>query len=502
MNLDSARAYFFAKFLLIANCVFLVIISSRSGIGLSWDSTDYIAVGKSMAERTGLLDVMGNPMTIRPPGISFLVSLGDLLGLSASNTFLLINSVSAGLSAFFFVLILEKLNVRKTFIIGGLAVISYSPTLLNVNSMAWSEPVFIALVMCAIWIALFPRSISKEIFLGLLFVLMFFVRYVGPFYAFPIAVTAIYSQMKASGFLRASVRGGLVFLVSLIPQYLWLIRNESIDGTLTGARVGAGGNYLEPVKTLVGTFGSWVVGHEPLNGNAGLSLNWGDHSPAMKTMGILFLLLFTVLSFFVYWFRLEGREKARMFFALLMISMFYIVFSVYRYVNLEVGPLDGRMMSGIYLLLIISVCIGLDLLIFYRLLKVFCLFVFVALLISMSGQSITAALRFGTEGRHWASKVHTEQPLHQFVKQLPKDSQFMSNEPQMLYSIVEEGPIFNQFMNAQIFPKECSQRYFVWYNTSYLPDVKPVNGNVIYSDLVGEVIHLADCSTPASLFWP
>jgi hypothetical protein len=238
MNLDSAKAYFFAKFLLIANCVFLVIISSRSGIGLSWDSTDYIAVGKSMAERTGLLDVMGNPMTIRPPGISFLVSLGDLLGLSASNTFLLFNSVSAGLSAFFSVLILEKLNVRKTFIIGGLAVISFSPTLLNMNSMAWSEPVFIALVMCAIWIALIPRSISKEMFLGLLFVLMFFVRYVGPFYAFPIAVTAIYSQMKVSGFLRASVRGGLVFLVSLIPQYLWLIRNESIDGTLTGGTSG------------------------------------------------------------------------------------------------------------------------------------------------------------------------------------------------------------------------------------------------------------------------
>ena len=54
------------------------LIGNRSGIGISWDSTDYIAVGLSMAAGRGVLDVTGMPMVIRPPGLSALVTLGEI----------------------------------------------------------------------------------------------------------------------------------------------------------------------------------------------------------------------------------------------------------------------------------------------------------------------------------------------------------------------------------------------------------------------------------------
>jgi hypothetical protein len=182
------------EYFLIASSMILAVISTRSGMGISWDSTDYMAVGRSMASGIGLIDVVGLPMTVRPPGISSLICLGDWFGLIPSTTFVLINTVSAGVSTYFAMLILRKTNIRKGFWISTLSIIAFSPSLLNMNSMAWSEPLFTAVVMASLWIALSPRSLTVHLVLGVLFTFMFFVRYVGPFYSFPIALVAIFFQ--------------------------------------------------------------------------------------------------------------------------------------------------------------------------------------------------------------------------------------------------------------------------------------------------------------------
>ena len=88
------------EYFLIASSMILVIVSTRSGIGISWDSTDYMAVGRNMASGIGVLDVVGLPMTVRPPGISALICFGDWLGLMPSTSFRLINTAGAGISTF------------------------------------------------------------------------------------------------------------------------------------------------------------------------------------------------------------------------------------------------------------------------------------------------------------------------------------------------------------------------------------------------------------------
>ena len=74
----------------LSSCsVVLALISNRSGVGWSWDSTDYVAVATNIANNRGLLDVTGLPMTVRPPGLSILIAAGISVGLSA-NLFLLL----------------------------------------------------------------------------------------------------------------------------------------------------------------------------------------------------------------------------------------------------------------------------------------------------------------------------------------------------------------------------------------------------------------------------
>ena len=490
------------EYFLIATSMILVVVSTRSGMGISWDSTDYMAVGRNMASGIGTLDVVGLPMTVRPPGISSLICVGDWLGLMPSASFVLINTVSAGVSTFFAMLILKKANIRTPIAISTLAIIAFSPSLLNMYSMAWSEPVFIALVMVALWIALSPRSLSVHLILGVLFASMFFVRYVGPFYSFPIAVVAVFFQSRKSGLVKSTFLIGAIYFVSLIPQYLWLQRNETIDGTLTGARQGAGGSYFEPIKTMLGTFGSWIVGHDPLDGNAGIYLNSNDYSSIMKVAGYLFSSLLVLIVLFLAKSDKRNQTAAHVCFGLFFVSLFYMIFSVVRFVHLEIGPLDNRMMSGIFIPLMLVLGIGLDSILRNNFLKQISVLAFAAVFITISSQSVLSAFKYGSNGRYWGSAIHQAQPLHQFVKTLDAKSQFMSNEPQMLFSVLEQSPIFNQYMNAHVFPRPCTDRYIIWYTVSFLPDAKPTGGEIVYSDALGEVIRLADCSVPAPTFWP
>ena len=490
------------EYFLIATSMILVVVSTRSGMGISWDSTDYMAVGRNMASGIGTLDVVGLPMTVRPPGISSLICVGDWLGLMPSASFVLINTVSAGVSTFFAMLILKKANIRTPIAISTLAIIAFSPSLLNMYSMAWSEPVFIALVMVALWIALSPRSLSVHLILGVLFASMFFVRYVGPFYSFPIAVVAIFFQSRKSGLVKSTFLIGAIYFVSLIPQYLWLQRNETIDGTLTGARQGAGGSYFEPIKTMLGTFGSWIVGHDPLDGNGGIYLNSNDYSSIMKVAGYLFGSLLVLIVLFLAKSDKRNQTAAHVCFGLFFVSLFYMIFSVVRFVHLEIGPLDNRMMSGIYIPLMLVLGIGLNSILRNNFLKQISVLAFAAVFITISSQSVLSAFKYGSNGRYWGSAIHQAQPLHQFVKTLDAKSQFMSNEPQMLFSVIEQSPIFNQYMNARVFPRPCTDRYIIWYTVSFLPDAKPTGGEIVYSDALGEVIRLADCSVPAPTFWP
>lgn len=490
------------EYFLIAASMILVVISTRSGIGISWDSTDYMAVGRNMASGGGVLDVVGLQMTVRPPGVSALICFGDWLGLVPSTTFVLINTASAGISTFFAMLILKKANVRKQFAILTLSIIAFSPSLLNMYSMAWSEPVFIALVVAGLWIALSPRTMPLHLLLGALFASMFFIRYVGPFYSFPIALVAIFAQSKKSGLIKSALRVGSIYFVTLIPQYLWLLRNKSIDGTLTGTRTGAGGSYLNPIKTMFGTLGSWIVGRDPLDGNGGIYLNWNDYSAIMKFAGCLFVAILVALVLLLVKCIKQNYEASVVGLSLFFVSMFYSTFSVIRFVHVEIGPLDNRMMSGLYIPLILVFGVGLNPIPQKTFSKFFLSLIFACLLVVIGSQSILSAVDYGSNGRYWGSASHQEQPLHQFVKSLDTKSQFMSNEPQMLFSVIEQSPIFNQYMNPQKFPRPCTDRYMIWYEVSFLPDAKPIGGEVVYTDALGEVIKLADCSIPASTFWP
>ena len=492
----------------------LSLVGNRRGIGISWDSTDYIAVGLSMSAGRGALDVTGQPMVIRPPGLSSFVTLGDWLSVSPDVSLRVVNAVSMMIVVWGTHQLLVRAKVCATAKWIGVALVALSPALLDIFTMAWSEPPFLALVMLAMLVVTRPRAWPWDIALIPIFAGMFFVRYVGPFYAAPLALVAAIVQSKRSGWWLSTMRAGSALAVSMVLPWLWLMRNKEISGYLTGYREAGGGTLLDPLKTFTGTLGSWLIARPPLDGNGGIYLNWADFSSSMQLAGIVVwvLLILLVSTYFVKWLKQRGDSASpdrntSVFLASAALFVFYGSFSVYRYVYDEMGPLDSRMMSGLYVPLVLMLaiatdCIGISTSLPLRsaVRAVAALGIVVA--VGHGVVSVRDSVRYGSEGRHWGSINHKLLPVHLFANGLPNDSALYSNEPQSLFAATFRWPIRNQFLVDKPPLVPCNRRYFVWYNQTFLPDGKPVGGEVIFEDAIAQVIDLDSCDTDISRFWP
>ena len=481
------------------------LLGNRSGIGISWDSTDYMAVGLSMANRQGALDVTGAPMVIRPPGLSVFVTIGDWLTLSPDWSLRIVNAVSMFIIVWCTHHLLIRAGVRRVSRWLGVGLVAASPALLDIFTMAWSEPPFIALVMLALIIATRERTWPWDLLLAAVFTALFFIRYVGPFYSLAIAVVAGLVQIRASGFLLAGLRAGTSLAVSMVAPILWLNRNKEISGYLTGYREAGGGTLLDPTRTLTGTLGSWLIARPPLSGNGGIYLNWNDFSSYMKFAGVVvWILLFVLLLGFGLQFirRKVPQSKATLVLALLWVFLLYVTFSIYRFVYHEMGPLDSRMMSGVYVPLILLFVIMIDELATSRVALRLVLAIGLIIVAWHGITTVRDTVRYGEAGRHWGTKGFSEVPIHQFVKDLPKDAAVYSNYPQSLFAGTFHWPIRTQYMYQIPYELPCSRRYFVWLNQAYLMEGKPVGGSVIYEDSWGQVIDLDACDTDIGRFWP
>ena len=374
--------------------------------------------------------------------------------------------------------------------------------------MIWSEPPFIALVVIAMIVALKPVSASKFTLLIVLFAALFFVRYVGPVFAASIALGAAWFDRQKLGLIKSALMNFAILLISLIPVWYWLQRNESIDGTLTGARTPAGGSLLNPLKTFTATLGSWMTA-SPVEG--GIYLSWNDYPNNTKILGVLVFITLAILliSYFFSRSRVENSESGS---NVLLLSgstaLIYIAFSAYRFVHFELGPLDNRMMIPIFVPLVLVVALLADrIIVSSQSLRKVAISIFVMFLGFQALSGVADALKFGRDGRYWAAEAFQIQPIHEFVKDLPTDSSLMSNLPQQLFAIWQKSSVFSQYQLELAQSAECENRYFVWYNSTYddgTPNVEgqPEGAAEIYSDASGVVLELGSCNSDITAFWP
>ena len=477
----------------------LVLLANRSGVSWSWDSADYVAASMSLADGGGVLDVTARPMTIRPPGYPAILAGLRKFGAPTNWSLLLANLAAAVATVACTAIVVRKVASRAAAAVAAMAV-AVSPALLWQWSMAWSEPAFVALVMGTMAVGLGMRHGAKYPVLAALFAAMFLVRYVGPVFAAPIAAGSLLADRSARGWLKTTALNGAALIASLPVAWWWLARNERIDGTLTGARQAGGGTLADAALNGVATLGGFASA-QPFD--AMQWQRWSDYPFAARGAAVA-ILVFAVAGA-AGWLltrRRSGGHEA----ALATVAaaggavIVYLGFSAWRFVNVELGLLDTRMMSPVLAPLVVAlVVVGDRALAGLRRPAIAATGAVVLLFSVHATVSVRDAIAFGRDGRHMSTADFRNLDLHRAARSLPDLSGLFSNAPQQLAAAVDAWPIFDPWQPDE--PRTCSHRYAVWYKGFQVQDNIPDMTPVVFDDATGTIYDLGPCSVPTKTIW-
>lgn len=263
-NLESTRAFsrFQVAHIASSGLAFLLVIiaTSRYGAGMTPDSASYISAARHYAEHGSLIVYTGYPFTSWPP--LFPVLLGLLQRITGIDSLAILPPVSALL---FSCITWSSLGLlQRHFDLSNNAkrlgpfLLVMSPPLVVVSTMAWSEPLFTALLVGCL------RSLyeyqEKHSWSSLAMLIGFtalasMTRLVGV----ALVIAGAIVILQAGGSFKQRVgRVGLFVLGSIAPLIAWAFRNHSLGMPAAGHRNSSNVSLLKNILLATGTLLEWV----------------------------------------------------------------------------------------------------------------------------------------------------------------------------------------------------------------------------------------------------
>lgn len=136
----------------------------------------------------------------------------------------------------------------------GALVFAVSPAVVSVHAYAWSEPLFLLLAILSLRSQerLLEEPGRKTLLIAAaLAALACLTRYLGVALVISGALTLLAHRRRLAAFAYAAL--------SAVPLGLWLLRNQSVAGTLAGRRSASGRGLPELLREAAETVGGWIV---------------------------------------------------------------------------------------------------------------------------------------------------------------------------------------------------------------------------------------------------
>lgn len=356
--------FYIAASLISLFSAFLIWLQTlKYGIGLSPDSITYLKLADTISEE-GLAFILNNPSATFPPFyptlLSFVSTLFNTDSLVAARYF---NIVLIFIFSFLSLLLCYKLTKHLLILlVFGLFIVFSKPTNL-VFSFAWSEPLFIFIILL-INFSIEKTTYKRLILSGFLTSLAILTRYAGVAIVPAVCLYIFIQESEISEKIKKC------FCYSTIPTLiyiLYLARNYYFTGTLMGKRASSITGFISNCDRAVLTVVLWlsnyyyfifavffVLGAFVWNYRHELKKYVFDAPQIIKFSACFFLIYFifiTVTSTTTAYDLIDDRLMSPIFLSVLLIAFFAVIFACYL-------PNKNKLLVYPFLLLLIICSLG------------------------------------------------------------------------------------------------------------------------------------------------
>lgn len=238
------------------------VAMSQHGPGVTPDSVNYISVARNLINGLGFVNYSGDPMVWWPPLYSMVLALVQIIfRIDTLAAAMVLNTFFFALTIYFSGLIFFKsLKDFPHLALFGILSTVLSVSLIPIYVMVWSETLFILLV---VFFFLYSENYSQKsnyfslFVLSLIVSLACFTRYIGVVLIFCGLLGILFCK---NANWKAKFNHTLIFLtISVLPLFLWLIRNYLLVGSFTGPRMLSIYSYAQNLKALVTQVIAWYL---------------------------------------------------------------------------------------------------------------------------------------------------------------------------------------------------------------------------------------------------
>jgi glycosyltransferase involved in cell wall biosynthesis len=331
-----------------------VFVSTRYGIGISPDSVSYINGARNLEQGYGFvmttLDGPGSPITHYSPFYPLILSLFGRVGVDPlagarwlGSAFFAINILLIS-SMLLAILYQSKNHLSWTAVVVALFALS-SMTMLEIHTMAWTEPTFILLsllgfILLSVYFG--NQNVLYLILSAVVIGLAFLTRYAGIALIITgfIGILLLGNKPVRTRFLHSLVYG----VIGALPGAVWMVRNVVYTGTATNREITFQSFDRNHIMELITTLSSWLLIPEDLGA-------WGK-------VGMIFVVfLFIFAAYGLVFFKskpkrpysTELRPIPKLIQALILYIPIYFMTLIATNTFLDTyTPFDRRILSPVY----------------------------------------------------------------------------------------------------------------------------------------------------------
>ena len=327
----------FLSFLGIMICLYQ---TASFGVGISPDSISYISAARSILDGNGIKVYTGEYYIYWPPLFPVLLAAFGFFGPDPSDVSRYLNAGIFGTIIILSGIWLSKNINNKGLIFFGVTLFSLSPVLIGISVYAWSEPLFILLIL--LWlnqITLFlnNNTLNHLVLAAIYVALATLTRYIG---VITIAVSILLIITKPNiKYLDKLKSCALFTLIASLPISLWWLRTWFVSNTLTGTRTPSNESFIEAGIKALETLSGWLIP------------SWTSTAIRIPFLTVFLLMFFIVLikSFPRTYTNLISYNAISSVHPHIIFLIMYTLFITFLASSTAFDPLGDRLLSPIYI---------------------------------------------------------------------------------------------------------------------------------------------------------